>query len=145
MPETKPQSFKNHARFDPSFHFFLVPALILNIALCITHAWHHPHRFNIWIAMMSIVLLLMAFLLRTYPLKAQDRVIRLEERLRLERLCDASLRSRIPELNMRQWIALRFASDAELPALAQRAMDEGLSEKQIKAAIQNWRGDYCRI
>jgi hypothetical protein len=145
MPDMKVQTYKNHARYDPPFHFFLIPALVFNIVTCVIHAVRHQLPFNIWMAVMSIVLLLMAFLLRTYPLKAQDRVICLEERLRLDRLCGEPLKSRSHELTPRQLIGLRFASDAELPPLAQRALDEHLTAKQIKAAIVQWRGDYCRI
>jgi hypothetical protein len=139
------QNYKNHARFDPPFHYFLVPLVLLNIVACIAHAVRHQTPFNTWLAVMSIALLLAVFLLRTYPLKAQDRTICLEERLRLDRLCGEPFRTRSHALTPRQLIGLRFASDAELPTLAQRALDEQLSEKQIKAAIVDWRGDYCRI
>jgi hypothetical protein len=143
--DTKPQNYKNHARFDPLFHFFLVPALMINLVFCFIHASRHQTPTAIWMAVMSIVLFALAFLVRIYPLKAQDRTIRLEERMRLTALCDASFRPRIYQLTPRQLIGLRFASDEELPELAARALDENLSEKQIKQAIQDWRADYCRI
>jgi hypothetical protein len=145
MAERMPQTLSNHAKFDPPFHYIVMPALLANFVMCSVHAWRHQTPFTVWTAVMSVVLFLLAFLVRTYPLKAQDRVIRLEERMRLAALCPEPMRPRIHELDPRQLIALRFASDAELPALALRAMDEKLSEKQIKAAIQKWRADYCRI
>lgn len=140
----KEQNFKNHMRFDPPFHFFLLPMFLLNLVFCIAHAFRHPGPFDDWMAVMALVLMFFALLMRMYAMKNQDRIIRLEERLRLERLCSEPLRARVPQLTARQLIGLRFASDAELAALAQRALDEKLSEKDIKAAVKNWRADYSR-
>jgi len=145
MPATKAQTFGNHGRFDPAYHFFIVPLLGLNIIFSIVHAWHHPTSFNIWFVILSIGLLGVAGLLRTYPLKAQDRIIRLEERLRLKAICTEPLRSRVDELTPEQLIGLRFAADEEVPELVKRALDEHLTRKQIKQAINNWRPDHWRI
>lgn len=94
---------------------------------------------------MTLVLLPLAFKARSYPLKAQDRVIRLEERLRLAMVLPDRLRGRIGELSESQLIALRFAPDSELETLVDRVLAGNLDSKQIKESIQNWRADYFRI
>jgi hypothetical protein len=95
--------------------------------------------------LISIALLIMAVRMRSYATHLQDRIIRLEERLRLSAVLPEPLRSRIGELADTQLIALRFASDAELPALVQRALDEKLGRSDIKKAVTEWRPDYSRI
>ncbi len=145
MPEKVPQTKSNHLRLDPLFHFFAAPASLLLIVWAIAHLVRHPGFEALGI--LGIVLVLEATLIkaRTYPLKVQDRVIRLEERLRLTMLLPDALRLRIPELTEAQLIALRFASDAEVPALVERALNEKLDRKQIKEAIRQWRPDYWRV
>lgn len=152
MAESKPQTFANHTRFDPPFHFFIVPIIGLGVIFAFIHFFAHlshaDFRDNlhaILLIVLSIALLTWVFKTRLYALKVQDRVIRLEERLRLMQLLPEPLRSRIPELTEGQLIGLRFASDAEVPQLAERALNEKLSRKDIKKAIQNWRPDYWRV
>jgi hypothetical protein len=144
MPQ--PQSFKNHARFRPLFHFTILPLLLLNlifsIALLVRHYGEHPHV-TIWWLVLSVILILIAGDHRSSALGVQDRLIRLEERLRLTAL--GVPHATIYALTERQLIGLRFASDAELPTLAERAVREKLTEKQLKASIQSWRADYFRI
>jgi hypothetical protein len=145
MAKATPQSYANHARLDPPFHFVLAPLGIAAIIVSVVLFVQRPRlAAGLWIAF-AIGLFLIAFKTRAYALKVQDRVIRLEERLRLSMLLPEAARPRIAELTERQLIALRFASDAELPALAMRALNEGLTSKQIKTSIQSWRADNFRV
>jgi len=145
MADSTPQSFANHTRFDPPFHFFLLPLGLLAMILSVIHIIHHPSIASTLLVVLAIGFFVIAGKSRGYSLKVQDRVIRLEERLRLAMLMPEAGRSRIGELTESQLIALRFASDAELPGLAMQALNEGLTNKQIKNAIQSWRGDYFRV
>jgi hypothetical protein len=152
MAEAKPQTLANHARWDPLFHFFVIPIFVLALILSLIHFFAHitssdlrEHVHAVLLILLAAAFLILAFKERLYALKVQDRVIRLEEQLRLMRLLPEPLRSRIPELAEGQLCALRFASDAELPKLAERAMNEKLSRADIKKAIQTWRPDYWRV
>jgi len=145
MPEKKPQTFANHSRLDPSYHFFVVPVFLLLAIAGMVHfiwrpGWHTALMFVVAVALATAV-----SKIRTYSLRVQDRVIRLEETLRLKALLPEPLRSRIPELTEGQLIALRFASDTEVSALTTRALSEKLSRADIKKAIQTWRPDYWRV
>jgi hypothetical protein len=143
MPEQ--QSFKNHAKWVPAYHFFVGPVLMINVVNSIIRAYHsfnYDHAFGILVA---IALLLLSFQARLFALKVQDRVIRLEMRLRLRELLPADLQPRINDFRPGQLVALRFASDAELPTLARKVLDENLTDqKSIKQLIQNWQPDYLR-
>jgi hypothetical protein len=143
MPENKQQSLANHARYDPIFHFFMAPLSLLLLVWAIAHAYRHFSKEALaWVAA-AVLILLALFKARTYALKVQDRVIRLEERLRLANLPGRD--AAVPALTEGQWVALRFASDAELPHLAEKAAANNLSPKQIKQAIQSWRPDVFRV
>jgi len=149
------QNFSNHAKFVPMFHFFLLPALLLNLIWAVR--WFFPLQVNTMFGfqvfmghlvnlMVAIALIVMAFLARTFALGVQDRVIRLEERIRYERLLPEDLKPRIGEFTINQLVALRFACDAELPALARKVLDARISQrKAIKQMVQNWRPDYQRV
>jgi Family of unknown function (DUF6526) len=141
----KPQSFQNHARWHPIFHFVLIPVFLANLIVAIVLLVRVPGWTAAWAAVMALALLTLAFLVRINPVKVQDRVIRLEERLRLTALLPDPLRARISELSERQLVALRFAPDAEIPPLVQKALKENLTGKQIKQAINNWRPDHWRV
>jgi hypothetical protein len=144
----QPQSFKNHARFHPPFHFFILPMLILNFGFSIyatVHSWPEFEHTHLWWIAMSVVLFVMAGISRGQALRAQDRIIRLEEQLRLADLLPEERLGLIDTLTLRQFIALRFASDAELSALAIRAANENLTEKQIKESVVTWRPDEYRV
>jgi hypothetical protein len=145
MANSTTQSFANHTRLDPAFHFFLLPLGIVAIILSVIHIIHHPSMASTLLVVLAIGFFMIAGKSRGYSLKVQDRIIRLEERLRLAMLMPDAARSRIGELTESQLIALRFASDAELPGLAMRALNEGLTKKQIKSSIQSWRGDHFRV
>jgi len=145
------QNFKNHVRWDPAWHFFMVPVLMLNIAFAtykLVHDWHLENNHHVvfgWLIVISIVLFMAIMKSRMFALKAQDRIIRLEERLRLAALLSADDVARSYALTEDQLIGLRFASDGELPALAARALKENLTRTQIKEAIVNWRADNFRV
>jgi hypothetical protein len=144
----QPQSFKNHTRWDPAFHFFLAPMLLLNLGFAIyvtIHAWPGFKHTHLWWIVMSIVLLLILGKAREYALTNQNRLIRLEEQLRLADLLDEEDLGLIDKITIKQFIALRFASDAELPTLAARAVAENLDPKQIKQSITTWRPDNDRV
>jgi hypothetical protein len=146
MPE--PQNLKNHTRFDPAWHYALLPIFLLNIFFAIYLLIHHwpNHRDMLgWWLVLSIALFMAVGKARSHSLKAQDRIIRLEERLRMAALLSAEENTRSRSLTESQLIALRFASDDELPALVKRTLDESLTPKQIKQSINSWKPDYFRI
>ncbi|MGA2200760.1 MAG: DUF6526 family protein [Terriglobales bacterium] len=145
MADGAAQNFSNHKRLDPLFHFFILPVFAITVIVAIVHLVRRPGLHSAWLVVFIIAALFAVFKIRLYALKVQDRVIRLEERLRLASLLDAALRPRIAEFTESQLVALRFASDAELPALAARALNEKLSALDIKKAVQQWRPDYWRV
>jgi hypothetical protein len=152
VSQQSPQTYANHTRLDPPFHFFLGPVFILGLILSLIHFFYHLResdlRDNIHsflLIVLAVAMITLVLKVRLYSLKVQDRIIRLEERLRLTQLLSDPLRSRIPELTEDQLIGLRFASDAEVPRLVERALNEKLKRKDIKKAIQNWRPDYWRV
>jgi len=140
------QNFENHGKFVPSYHFFVVPVFAINFL------WSLYRLKNLGISFEGVfgVILAAAFLVlvlktRLFALAVQDRVIRLEERLRYERVLPADLQARCGELTIDQVVSLRFACDAELPALARKVLDEKLTErKAIKQLVKNWKPDYLR-
>ena len=145
MAESKPQTLANHTRFDPLYHFFALPVFGISVIVVMVRFVMHPSLRLGWLFVVSVSALVAVFKLRTYTLKVQDRVIRLEERLRLATLLSEPLRSRIPELSEGQCIALRFACDAEVPGLVERALSQNLSRADVKKLIQTWRPDYWRV
>jgi hypothetical protein len=142
---TKPQNLASHARVDPFFHLFLAPVSFTNLIIAIVLLVHHFNFLHIWIVVLSIAAIVLLFKLRLYPLKVQDRLIRLEERLRLQALAPAEWHAQIYKLTEDQLIGLRFASDNEVVSLAKLALEEKLTRKQIKERIQGWRTDDWRV
>jgi hypothetical protein len=145
MAEKKPQTFSNHARLDPLFHFFALPVFLFTALAATIHFVWRPSLHSAEFFIVSIAAAIVVLKVRLYALRVQDRVIRLEERLRLSMLLPEPLRSRIAELSEDQLIALRFASDGEVGKLAERALTEKLSRADIKKTIQVWRPDYWRV
>ncbi len=145
MSVKKPQTFANHARLDPLMHFVIFPVLVANVICACIHAFHHRDWGSHWLIVVAIVVMLLALRTRMYSLRVQDRVIRLEERLRLAALVPAGKAETIMKLTEQQLVALRFASDAELPALAEQALAQNLTPAQIKKSIVTWRPDYWRV
>ena len=145
MADGAPQNLSNHTRYDPPFHFFILPVFAITLIATIVHLVRRPGLHSAWLVVVMIAAIVAIFKIRLNPLKVQDRVIRLEERLRFATLLDPALRPRIAEFTESQLVALRFASDAELPALAARALNEKLSAPDIKKSIQHWRPDYWRV
>lgn len=144
MPE-KPQSYQNHGRFDPPYHLFVIPVMLINAIVVIVYTVRHPSALAAWAVVVALALVVAALKLRMYALRNQDRLIRLEERVRMQELLPQPLRARIGELSIDQCVGLRFACDAELASLVERALRENLSRKQIKQAIQSWRPDHARV
>jgi len=143
-----PQNLKNHTRLDPPFHFFILGMLMANLILSAyitVRDWPIHSRSHLWWIAMSITFLMWGLKTRFYPLRVQDRLIRLEERLRFAALLSAADLEKTNSLTTPQLIALRFASDAELPRLVHRTLAENLTPKQIKQSIEAWRPDYARI
>ena len=144
MEET--QTFQNHTRWFPLVHFVIMPLLLLNlvwqgIRLYHDQEWNHAEN-----VLMAVVFLLIVFASRSQALQAQNRVIRLEESLRYQKLLSPDLAFQAEQLPVGTKIALRFASDEELAELAQRAINgEFKDNKELKLAIKNWRGDYLRV
>ena len=153
MPDAAPQNYANHRRFVPGYHFVAFSILTINLlwSVALLFRFWSPNstsaRFAFFVnVLMAIALILVAFYARVFALAAQDRVIRLEERLRLERLLPADLKPGIDRLRRGQFVALRFASDEELPELVRRVLAGELTEsKQIKQAIRTWRPDHLRV
>ena len=145
MSEKRPQTYANHSRVVPLFHYVVLPLLTINLAAAIATLGDGLTFAAVNGVGTAFALVLVAFFARGNALKAQDRVIHLEERLRMERLLPDDLKPRINDLSTSQVVALRFAGDDELPALMRMALDEHAGSKTIKQAINNWRADYRRV
>jgi hypothetical protein len=139
------QNLKNHTRFVPLYHYItgtLVIAIFGGSIVNFIHADAQTHYSAALLLCVAFVLVILFWYARWFALRAQDRAIRAEENFRHYLLTGKPFDSK---LRMAQIVGLRFAGDAEFPALAKKAVDENLSQKQIKEAIQNWRADYNRV
>ena len=146
MAIEKPQNLQNHTRLVPPFHMFVLPVLLVNVGWTISRLVKFGISFgSVFGILLALALLLFALFARTFALTVQDRVIRLEMRLRLAEVLPVDLRPRIPEFTVGQLVSWRFASDPELPALARKVLEDKLNErKAIKQLVKDWQGDYLR-
>jgi hypothetical protein len=146
MPE-QTQSFEKHAKFVPMFHFVLLPVLLVTFIGAVTNFQQslgdHERLYSAsLILVLSFALIITSFFARVFALGAQDRAIRAEENFRHYLITGKPLDSR---LSLKQVVGLRFASDAEFPALAKKAAETGMSQKEIKQSIKNWKPDHERV
>jgi hypothetical protein len=141
-----PQTFANHTRWHPPFHFFVLPVMLINFVWSIVECVKNPGRNQAWWIVVSAALVGLTFVARINALKVQDRIIRLEEKLRYQQLLPADLAQQASSLRVGQIIALRFAADAELEGLVREVLGGRLSKPaEIKKAIRNWRSDTFRV
>jgi hypothetical protein len=140
------QTYGSHRRFIPEFHFFVLPVLVINVVMTIVSFVRYPRPIMAWYIVLAVALMVGIWTARAMALRAQDRIIRLEERARLDRVLPPDLRGRAAELRTDQLIAIRFAPDEEVADLVRRALDGELTRQgDIKRAIRNWRADHLRV
>src|SRR5262245_43958446 len=146
MPERQQQSLQNHVRMIPAYHYFIFGALTLNLIVSIISLVSTPSLATLTGVLTASALIVLAFYARVFALKAQDRVIRLEMRLRMKELLPPALQSRLGEFPAGQLVAMRFASDAELSDLAAKVLAGNVHDKKtIKGMIKDWQGDFLRV
>jgi hypothetical protein len=145
MADMQTQTYANHRRFFPLFHFVTVPILVANLLVQLTMAYRRPGVWSGWNVLVAFALVALAFAARLMALRVQDRLIRLEERLRLQQILPADLRGRIGELRTGQLIAMRFCDDAEVPDLCRAVLNGEVKDRgEIKRRIKTWRPDTMR-
>ncbi|HEX8145707.1 MAG TPA: DUF6526 family protein [Pyrinomonadaceae bacterium] len=141
-----PQTYETHTRWHAPFHFFVVPVLLTNVIVAVVQLVRDPGLDRGWWLVVSIALLVLAALVRLNPLKAQDRIIRLEESLRYYQVLPEELAARAASLTTAQTVALRFAPDEELEGLVREVLEGRLTKPdEIKRAIKGWRADTLRV
>jgi hypothetical protein len=140
------QTYKTHRRFVPVLHFFAIPVLVLNVIAQLLRLNKYRTLYEAWMVLVAIALAVLILAARWMATRVQDRIIRLEERIRLASLLPENMRSRMNDLTPGQLVGLRFASDEEVPGVAQRCFAGELTEReQIKKEIRNWRADTLRV
>jgi len=140
----KPQTLSNHRRYVPLFHFVLLAILLFNFVWTVVHLIEVPTAQHAVDAVMAVAFAIMFLYIRQFPLRVQDRLIRLEETLRIQRLVP-DLAKRVDEFSIGHLVGLRFACDEELPALARKVLNEKvMSRSAIKQMVKTWRPDYFR-
>jgi len=151
MAAKAPQTYANHAKIVPSYHYFALSVLVVNL---IWSLWKvvraltndaYALNFDLVLGvLLALALVSIGLHSRLFPLGVQDRLIRQEMRLRLAETLPEDLKGRIDEIQRGQFVALRFASDAEMPDLVREALDKGLKSKEIKQRIKDWQADHFR-
>jgi hypothetical protein len=140
------QTYKNHLRFLPGFHYFVLPVLLANVVIAIRHVFKVPSLDAGWAAAVAIAIFLGILYGRRQALTVQDRLIRLEQQLRFARILPADLQAAVADLRPRHFVGLRFASDAEVPDLIRRIRTGELEKTtDIKKAVRDWQADYMRV
>jgi hypothetical protein len=140
------QTYANHTRWVPAFHFFAFPVLVLNLGWAIYRLFGGVSFEAVLNVLVAVALVITLFVARLFAVRAQDRVIRLEMRLRMRELLPPDLQGRINEFTPPQMVGLRFAGDAELPALARKVLDDNITDPTpIKKLVTDWQGDYYRV
>ncbi|HJV49267.1 MAG TPA: DUF6526 family protein [Geothrix sp.] len=142
---SEPQTYATHRRVDPWYHYFLGPLAVLAVLVAAVALFRSPSLHQVFALLGAFAILILLFKVRLYALKLQNRLIRLEETLRMTRLLPEDLKARMAELTIPQMVALRFASDAELAIRVREALDGQLGGEAIKKRIQAWRPDTYRI
>lgn len=145
MSVSTPQTYATHRRIDPWYHLVAFGLLLLAGVMALLLLVRRPDLSNIWALCLSLGALVLLFRVRIYALRVQDRLIRLEETLRMKALLPEAWHVRLRELTPSQLVGLRFASDEELPALVQAALEENLDGGAIKKRIRIWRPDTFRV
>jgi len=141
-----PQNFSNHTRWHPTFHFFVLPVMLINFFWAVVMFVKAPGWNSGWWIIVSLALAMLTTFVRTYSLKVQDRLIRLEERLRYQQVLSTALAQQTSNLTVGQTVALRFAADEELEELVTAVVAGKFARtKEIKQAIKNWRADTFRV
>lgn len=141
-----PQNYSNHVRYHAPFHYVLMPLMTVYLISAIAQLLRHPGWDTILHFILTVIVLVTMFLARTYAMKVQDRVIRLEEALRYQRVLPADLAHRATSIPLRFVVALRFASDEELSDLVTKTLEGKFAKPaEIKQAVKNWRADLLRV
>lgn len=139
-----PQTYRNHVRWFPPFHFFVLPVLLVNFLNAGRHLYQSPSITTIWGLVLALALMMLAVLTRVMVISVQDRVIRLEMRLRLRNCLPPDMQSKINDFTREQLVGMRFASDEEMPELARDVLTGNLKQREIKKRVKNWQADWLR-
>jgi hypothetical protein len=143
---TEQQTYANHARVVPAFHYVVLPIFLINLIWCVVEAVRVPGVGAVIAALVALALIMLGLLARNFALTVQNRVIRLEMRLRLREQLPPDLQPAIANLTLDQLVALRFAGDGELVDLVRIALRDNLaSRKAIKQMVKDWQGDHLRV